>query len=560
MRNAMRYIFILCLFLGFASCQEDVLQPSYKGKGRLVLKDVDISAEASAETVTRATSTFTAPTASELTYKITDTQTGEVVYNQTGEFTSLVLDEGFYRLEVSYGTENMGTAPYLYAATEEFRITTATETAKSLSVKLSCAIVHPAIADNLLEHYDTYKIEISDGTSIQEIPNNADFFVPAGKDYTLTLSGTNTLNEAKSNSWELKDVLVANRYTLNCNPDLPSFTLPEQMEGDVWSTFIYITPMTAANMSSKPEMTEKVLANIVYEASADGINWIQAINDNGKTVIKGLVANNQYTIRSRFGSIICTNSQQVTMESAEQLENGNFESVWNKKEINGGNGSWSRPLYCYYLPGWNTRNERTTKGGESATGWGTGVGYGVWWRWCSGTVPTADSSKDANAVEISTLAFYNKKVSGTWSRDEVYTYTRDNGTAYAGYLFTGTFDKNTDTYTLGIQHESRPTSISFDYKYFPVINDKCLAYAKVYNADKKEIASTMNSTHPNKRSIPRRLSNLNIIKSICKARPNILLSFFNPVTIPLSPICIEKTVVTVVLPLEKTVSWAVFSK
>ena len=487
MRNAMRYIFILCLFLGFASCQEDVLQPSYKGKGRLVLKDVDISAEASAETVTRATSTFTAPTASELTYKVTDTQTGEVVYNQTGEFTSLVLDEGFYRLEASYGTENMGTAPYLYAATEEFRITTATETAKSLSVKLSCAIVHPAIADNLLEHYDTYKIEISDGTSIREIPNNADFFVPAGKDYTLTLSGTNTLNEAKSNSWELKDVLVANRYTLNCNPDLPSFTLPEQMEGDVWSTFIYITPMTAANMSSKPEMTEKVLANIVYEASADGINWIQAINDNGKTVIKGLVANNQYTIRSRFGSIICTNSQQVTMESAEQLENGNFESVWNKKEINGGNGSWSRPLYCYYLPGWNTRNERTTKGGESATG----VGYGVWWRWCSGTVPTADSSKDANAVEISTLAFYNKKVSGTWSRDEVYTYTRDNGTAYAGYLFTGTFDKNTDTYTLGIQHESRPTSISFDYKYSPVINDKCLAYAKVYNADKKEIASTI---------------------------------------------------------------------
>ena len=41
MRNGMRYIFILCLFLGFASCQEDVLQPSYKGKGRLVLKDVD---------------------------------------------------------------------------------------------------------------------------------------------------------------------------------------------------------------------------------------------------------------------------------------------------------------------------------------------------------------------------------------------------------------------------------------------------------------------------------------------------------------------------------------
>lgn len=123
------------------------------------------------------------------------------------------------------------------------------------------------------------------------------------------------------------------------------------------------------------------------------------------------------------------------------------------------------------------------------------------------------------------IGILQQKVSGTWSRDEVYTYTRDNGTAYAGYLFTGTFDKNTDTYTLGIQHESRPTSISFDYKYSPVINDKCLAYAKVYNADKKKLQVPLNSTHPNKRSIPRRLSNLNITKSICKARPNILLSF-----------------------------------
>ena len=99
MRNAMRYTYSYSsLFLGFASCQEDVCNPRTKANGRLVLKDVDISAEASAETVTRATSTFTAPTASELTYKITDTQTGEVVYNQTGEFTSLVLDEGILQV------------------------------------------------------------------------------------------------------------------------------------------------------------------------------------------------------------------------------------------------------------------------------------------------------------------------------------------------------------------------------------------------------------------------------------------------------------------------------
>ena len=32
-----------------------------------------------------------------------------------------------------------------------------------------------------------------------------------------------------------------------------------------------------------------------------------------------------------------------------------------------------------------------------------------WWRWCSGTVPTSRQSKDANAVEISTFAFYQQK-------------------------------------------------------------------------------------------------------------------------------------------------------
>ncbi len=280
-------------------------------------------------------------------------------------------------------------------------------------------------------------------------------------------------------------MLVANRYTLNCNPDLPSFTLPEQMEGDVWSTFIYITPMTAANMSSKPEMTEKVLANIVYEASADGINWIQAINDNGKTVIKGLVANNQYTIRSRFGNIICTNSQQVTMESAEQLENGNFESVWNKKEINGGNGSWA----VHYIV--ITLQVGTREMKKNDQRWGkvpqAGEQESVMESGGAG-VPVLFNNRQQQRRKCCrnfNIGILQQKVSGTWSRDEVYTYTRDNGTAYAGYLFTGTFDKNTDTYTLGIQHESRPTSISFDYKYFPVINDKCLAYAKVYNTDKK---------------------------------------------------------------------------
>lgn len=494
MRNGIQYILILCLLCGIVGCQEDILQSPAKGKGRLVLKDVEISVEASAEAITRTTSTYEAPTRDQLTYKVTNTQTGVVVYEQSGELTSLVLDEGFYKLEARYGEETMGTTPYLYTSTEEFQIIMATEIEKSISVKLSCAIVHPAIADKLLEQYKSYKIEISDGTSTQEITNNADYFVPSGKDYILTLSGTNAINEEKSNSWNLKEVVVANRYTLNCNPNLPSFTLPEQVEGNVWSKFIYIIPMTAGDMISKPEMAEKVLANIVYEASSDGINWIPATNENGVIVIKGLEPSKEYIIRSRFGAIISSNTQTVTTESAQQLENGDMET-WTEKRIHDEGYAWDATINCILVTNWNSRNERTTMGAENANDGGLfgsnkGSGYGVYWRWCSGTVSTTDKSQGNTAAEISTLAFYNKNVSGSWKRESVFKYTKDDGSAYLGYLFTGSYDKGTDTYQLGIAHATRPTSFSFDYKYQPVTGDECMAYAKLYNNNKEEIATT----------------------------------------------------------------------
>ena len=103
-------------------------------------------------------------------------------------------------------------------------------------------------------------------------------------------------------------------------------------------------------------------------------------------------------------------------------------------------------------------------------------GYGVRWRWCSGTWSTTDKKDGEKAAEISTLAFYNSNVSGSWKRASVYSYTRDNGTAYVGYLFTGTFDKNSDSYSLGIAHTARPKSISFDYKYAPLPSTDPVSY------------------------------------------------------------------------------------
>ena len=235
----------------------------------------------------------------------------------------------------------------------------------------------------------------------------------------------------------------------------------------------------------------------MYEASADnGETWIPSDKtSDGRYVIKGLEPSKNYTIRSRFGGVLSSNTQTVTTESAQVIANGDMEA-WSSTKLHSGNGTWDADMYCDYCTNWNTRNEKTTNGAENANSGGVfgsnkGSGYGVRWRWCSGTWSTTDKKDGEKAAEISTLAFYNSNVSGSWKRASVYSYTRDNGTAYVGYLFTGTFDKNSDSYSLGIAHTARPKSISFDYKYAPLPStDQCIAYAKIYDSNNVEIATT----------------------------------------------------------------------
>lgn len=503
MKCKMQYIYLLCLFCALSSCSEDAFRSYGEGKGRLLLSGVKIEMEAQTEVVTRGS--YNAPALSDLTYKVTDIQTGEVVYDQPGPLEYLILDEGSYYLEAVYGAEEIGITPYLYGK-KEFVIVRAQETALGeFPVRLNSAIVHPAMADDLLKHYEAdYTLKLSDGTTTVDIANNADLYVPAGKDYTLTFSGMNKLGEMKTNVWSLNNVAASTRYTVNCNPDLPGFKLPDNVvvEGDVWSKYIYITTqMTAVDMISKPEMADKVLANIVYEASSDDVNWIPAVEENGRLVIKGLTPSTNYRIRSRFGEVVSVSTTEPLMtESAQQLENGDMEKWENGDKLASLYGALSA-LYSYKLSGgWATRNDKTTDGAQNSNQIALGGNIPVLWRWCSTTVATSDKSGDKGntAAEISTLAFYNKAVNGIWKQPSVYKYIKGDGTAYVGYLFTGTFDKTTDRCALGIPHTARPTSVSFDYKYIPVANDKCIAYAKLYNNNREEIATTVNFTSARK--------------------------------------------------------------
>lgn len=252
---------------------------------------------------------------------------------------------------------------------------------------------------------------------------------------------------------------------------------------DMWSKFAYMGISTNVPIDS------------IRIERDNGSGWASTnftveSKDENKYVLKinALSPATTYNFRANYKSWnIVTDIVSSSTEAAQALENGNMET-WTSTKLYGGNGTFSGAIYCDYVSSWSTRNEKTTNGADGASGIGN---YGVNWRWCSGTVSTEDKTEGTKAAEISTLAFYNKSVGGSWSRDEVYSYTRDNGTAYIGYLFTGTFDKEMDKYKLGIAHDSRPVSISFDFKYAACTGgDNCLIYAKLYDSLGNEIAST----------------------------------------------------------------------
>ncbi|WP_294589088.1 DUF4493 domain-containing protein [uncultured Phocaeicola sp.] len=480
-----------------AACTNELQVSDYgQGEGRLVLSEIQVETVVG-DVITRASlDAEILPEASDFTIEIIDSE-GALVKTLEPGTLQCILSAGTYTLKATYGDAAVMSATPAFYGESNVTITEGEITTTSITASLKQAVIHPRISEELIVHLEEYSLTIRqpEGLAV-EMSNDKDFFVPAGETYTLTLSGINQLGESFSHNWQYESLALRTRYTVECNPDLPSFTMPEQSEGNVWSKFIYITPMTVDNMTSHQEMADKVLGNIVYEASSDGTTWIPSEKtEDGKIVIKGLEASTTYTLRSRFGSVYSDNTFEVTTESAQQVENGDMES-WNSTKLHSGNGTWDKDLYCDYCSNWATRNERTTLGAEDANSGGIfgllrGAGYGVSWRWCSGTISTDDKTEKSKAAEISTLAFYNDRVSGIWGRDNIYNEILNNGTTYVGYLFLGSFDKNSDSYTLGIDHKSRPVSISFDYKYAPMpTSDQCIAYAKVYDSEHQEIAST----------------------------------------------------------------------
>lgn len=508
-------IYIGLVGLLMTACTDELPTQNYgEGEGRLVLSEVEVEAVVG-DVITRASlETDILPKVSDFTIEIINSE-GSLVKTLAPGTLQCTLSAGTYTLKATYGdAETMSTTPAFYGE-KEVTIIANQDTETEFETSLAQAVIRPSIDADLEAQFKEYKLELSNNENqTTQLENNKDFFIPCNGTYTLTLSGTNQLGESFTHTWSYEqEFAVRTRYIAICNPDLPSFTLPEQNITNAWATFIYITPMTDENMTShKEDMTDKVLENIVYEASSDGTTWIPSeTTEDGKIVIKGLAPATPYTIRSRFGAVYSENSSQLTTESAEAVPNGDFEELIEtiNMTINQG-GRWTiakaiwDDLYQTTLSmnisepsHWTSINQKTCNVNTSnKNSWYMVPStYNTSLSWVSHQ-PTAkilgigqdayDSTADIyisntanhgnNAMVIRNVAWDSNGPSisdnkQTGNTDFSNYFCKNTPSSIAnrsvGKLFLGSYSYNngTETYNEGISFTSRPRYLNGFYKY-----------------------------------------------------------------------------------------------
>lgn len=500
-----------------AACTNELQVSDYgQGEGRLVLSGIQVETVVG-DVITRASlDAEILPEASDFTIEIIDSE-GALVKTLEPGTLQCILSAGTYTLKATYGDAAVMSATPAFYGEKEVTVTAGQDAETKIEASLVQAVIRPSIDANLEAQFKEYRLELSNAENeTVTLENNKDFFIPCDGTYVLTLSGTNQLNKAFTHTWSYENKFaIRTRYIVACNPDLPSFTLPEQEVTNAWATFIYITPMTTEDMTSHQEdMTDKVLANIVYEASSDGTTWIPSeTTEDGKIVIKNLIPSTTYTIRSRFGAVYSENTSQLTTENAAEVPNGDFEELTetiNVSNMNQG-GQWNAsaggPLHqntCSFLIkepiSWASVNAKTCNENainknswfvipstyNSTLTWtGTVPDYHSVFNWGGGGTETPEIYKNTsaqngiNAMVIRNVAWDTNGVSPSDDKKTAISsgyYNRNSPTIAqrsAGKLFLGSYSyvDGVENYDEGITFNSRPLRLEGFYKYFQDEND-----------------------------------------------------------------------------------------
>lgn len=287
----------------------------------------------------------------------------------------------------------------------------------------------------------------------------------------LTDDGAEVINTVK-----LK-VRANNRWSSEAGEDYqikvvkPEFTVSVK-PGNVWTKEFTIDEIIASSGNA-----ENIKKNLVYQYSADGgSTWQECSN-----IIKfnEIPTNKNYKVKACYRNCINSNNiAEVTLEEPTQIPNSNMEDwyIETKKK----SGTWPFKDKTYYTfhpyangasdPSWWDTNNDKAQGGTYA--------LGIWYEGCFASC--VSYTEDVHGGSKAALIYLSGCGDGYANTGGTYL-----GGAMVGSLFIGSYNSGI---AQGHAFSSRPTSLSFWYKYKPYKSDAFKVVVSLKNGD-EEIAT-----------------------------------------------------------------------
>ena len=259
-----------------------------------------------------------------------------------------------------------------------------------------------------------------------------------------TTTNTIEVDVKANNRWSSEDKEANRTYTITCNK--PVFHV-DAYPGNIWTKEFTMNALREEQVESGD--FAKITRNIKYQYSTDKDKWTDLGDDLRQA---NLTPGTTYYIRGLYRDAVPGEVAEVMTYPVIALENGGLENA----SISKGNDNKLATDYgaLYVWPSWGTLNELTCE---------YAVGAARSFNSRSGTRPSSDLPETINSgksIWISTIG---------------YGY---GGTSYKkvspGELYLNEDGNN------GKILESRPTGVSFYYKYAPFKNDKSDISIKIF--------------------------------------------------------------------------------
>lgn len=245
---------------------------------------------------------------------------------------------------------------------------------------------------------------------------------------------------------------------------------------------------------------ETALADIKLQRQQGDV-WTDVTTESSGSyslVAKGLDSGTSLKLRAVKGEEY-SNSVDITTEEELQVPNSDFEQwsvqeVWYKTIFLSG----GEHIYSYYPyttssedRWWSTFNDMTTQQQSGVASWyycaypgamptnASEMHTATWhWNTYGGTSLSTGAYQGNVAAEIATVGYG----ANNWSE-----LGHDTEYRQAGYLYLGTFNRDTQEKNMTHTFTSRPAAVQFYYKFYSYNGETTKVYAKLYDANRNVI-------------------------------------------------------------------------